>query len=140
MAINEKELALAAQHPRGTERRRLLPYRDALNDAAKYAALPASDRDAIVRWTEVRRRIRESIGLDHDPANLADPLLPYARLRAHVVEGERLAARGATFDDPGGDLLTVVAARSEEHTSELQSQSNLVCRLLLEKKKPSKQS
>src|SRR2546430_15782065 len=28
-----------------------------------------------------------------------------------------------------------VSARSEEHTSELQSQSNLVCRLLLEKKK-----
>src|SRR2546427_7154398 len=27
------------------------------------------------------------------------------------------------------------ASRSEEHTSELQSQSNLVCRLLLEKKK-----
>src|SRR5688572_31299363 len=29
----------------------------------------------------------------------------------------------------------LVAHRSEEHTSELQSQSNLVCRLLLEKKK-----
>src|SRR2546430_7514309 len=29
------------------------------------------------------------------------------------------------------------AGRSEEHTSELQSQSNLVCRLLLEKKKKS---
>src|SRR2546427_6798630 len=29
----------------------------------------------------------------------------------------------------------VVPKRSEEHTSELQSQSNLVCRLLLEKKK-----
>src|SRR2546427_1036542 len=28
-----------------------------------------------------------------------------------------------------------ILARSEEHTSELQSQSNLVCRLLLEKKK-----
>src|SRR2546430_9145989 len=28
-----------------------------------------------------------------------------------------------------------IAQRSEEHTSELQSQSNLVCRLLLEKKK-----
>src|SRR2546430_10799311 len=28
-----------------------------------------------------------------------------------------------------------IATRSEEHTSELQSQSNLVCRLLLEKKK-----
>src|SRR2546430_4025928 len=32
------------------------------------------------------------------------------------------------------------AARSEEHTSELQSQSNLVCRLLLEKKKKHKMS
>src|SRR2546427_2700564 len=32
-------------------------------------------------------------------------------------------------------LLRVYGARSEEHTSELQSQSNLVCRLLLEKKK-----
>src|SRR2546430_17466346 len=30
---------------------------------------------------------------------------------------------------------TVIQHRSEEHTSELQSQSNLVCRLLLEKKK-----
>src|SRR5205085_4598631 len=38
-----------------------------------------------------------------------------------------------------GELLPVTFARrccrSEEHTSELQSQSNLVCRLLLEKKK-----
>src|SRR5688572_31342383 len=32
-------------------------------------------------------------------------------------------------------LADDLAARSEEHTSELQSQSNLVCRLLLEKKK-----
>src|SRR2546430_7574011 len=31
--------------------------------------------------------------------------------------------------------LTPYHSRSEEHTSELQSQSNLVCRLLLEKKK-----
>src|SRR2546427_5347368 len=33
-----------------------------------------------------------------------------------------------------------LSARSEEHTSELQSQSNLVCRLLLEKKKNTKSS
>src|SRR2546430_7632869 len=32
-------------------------------------------------------------------------------------------------------ILNSVTKRSEEHTSELQSQSNLVCRLLLEKKK-----
>src|SRR2546430_13721116 len=45
-----------------------------------------------------------------------------------VLEPERVAKR---LDDVvGGD------ARSEEHTSELQSQSNLVCRLLLEKNKP----
>src|SRR5688572_32858796 len=34
--------------------------------------------------------------------------------------------------------LIFAAGRSEEHTSELQSQSNLVCRLLLEKKKKKK--
>src|SRR5688572_32483409 len=33
----------------------------------------------------------------------------------------------------------IIGGRSEEHTSELQSQSNLVCRLLLEKKKQNKQ-
>src|SRR5690606_39455995 len=32
-------------------------------------------------------------------------------------------------------ILKIVKARSEEHTSELQSRENLVCRLLLEKKK-----
>src|SRR2546427_12577368 len=35
-------------------------------------------------------------------------------------------------------LLVGVDERSEEHTSELQSQSNLVCRLLLEKKNKNK--
>src|SRR2546430_12489157 len=32
-------------------------------------------------------------------------------------------------------VMSLAQVRSEEHTSELQSQSNLVCRLLLEKKK-----
>src|SRR2546430_7659529 len=36
-------------------------------------------------------------------------------------------------------VLRAVSHRSEEHTSELQSQSNLVCRLLLEKKKTNHQ-
>src|SRR2546430_13115435 len=36
--------------------------------------------------------------------------------------------------------LSLRCVRSEEHTSELQSQSNLVCRLLLEKKKEHSQS
>src|SRR2546427_8861934 len=41
----------------------------------------------------------------------------------------------AVLNSKGGSDVT---SRSEEHTSELQSQSNLVCRLLLEKKKKNK--
>src|SRR5690554_3213249 len=36
---------------------------------------------------------------------------------------------------PGDQVEVMIAARSEEHTSELQSRPHLVCRLLLEKKK-----
>src|SRR5438270_6516770 len=43
------------------------------------------------------------------------------------------ASRQASSTKP--DRLMTKSRRSEEHTSELQSQSNLVCRLLLEKKK-----
>src|SRR2546430_6087192 len=53
-----------------------------------------------------------------------------------------IAVRRASSSVPGGGMadsaawsLGCMAERSEEHTSELQSQSNLVCRLLLEKKK-----
>src|SRR2546430_11067683 len=42
---------------------------------------------------------------------------------------------GGTNEPVGVDEVAQCASRSEEHTSELQSQSNLVCRLLLEKKK-----
>jgi hypothetical protein len=111
--IGTKELALAREHPRGTERRRLLPYRAALNDIAVYAALRESDRDAIVRWVETRRRIKEEYGIDHDPANLADPLLPAERLRAHVLAGECAAAQRAEFVDTGGDLIAAVAELRE---------------------------
>src|SRR5256885_10976472 len=46
---------------------------------------------------------------------------------------ERCPPRGSFFFNPRLKLGT----RSEEHTSELQSPCNLVCRLLLEKKKTS---
>ena len=107
--IDAKEIALAREHPRGTERRRLLPYRDALNDVAAYAALPEADRDAILRWVETRRLIKQKYGIDHDPANLADPLLPEERLRAHVIAGECTAALRTEFVDPGGDLIAAIA-------------------------------
>src|SRR2546430_13414931 len=47
--------------------------------------------------------------------------------------GGGAATAGRTTPGGGGDIGR--GGRSEEHTSELQSQSNLVCRLLLEKKK-----
>ena len=106
--IDENELALARRHPRGTERRRLLPYRDALNDVTAYAALPIADRDVIVRWAETRRRIKVRDGIDHDPANLADPLLSAERLRSHVLAGECAASGRPAFTDTGGDLLALV--------------------------------
>src|SRR5688572_31634479 len=53
--------------------------------------------------------------------------------------GQTVAARSSRFLIVAFDIFRQIivdheAHRSEEHTSELQSQSNLVCRLLLEKK------
>src|SRR5579859_8221714 len=58
-------------------------------------------------------------------------LFPYTTLfRSPARHGKQRPIVVMVFVIPGG--------RSEEHTSELQSQSNLVCRLLLEKKKKQK--
>src|SRR2546430_12673163 len=73
-------------------------------------------------------------------------LFPYTTLfRSCVVRGPDLLWGGdiRRFHPPAGKFDGVIggppcqlfSVRSEEHTSELQSQSNLVCRLLLEKKK-----
>src|SRR2546427_9507197 len=61
-------------------------------------------------------------------------LFPYTTLfRSVALVGLGLAGPDVLA---GARLVGVDAGgRSEEHTSELQSQSNLVCRLLLEKKK-----
>src|SRR3712207_7343016 len=66
--------------------------------------------------------------------------LPISRLRARAPHRDReRGARGAAA--PRGERTVRGAprhgasARSEEHTSELQSRQYLVCRLLLEKKK-----
>src|SRR2546430_5761460 len=48
--------------------------------------------------------------------------------------GEFDAGNGAYYLATAFDTIYLQPSRSEEHTSELQSQSNLVCRLLLEKK------
>src|SRR5256885_12403224 len=55
-------------------------------------------------------------------------------LEQHDDALAQLRAESRRFGDGGGPP-DVVLERSEEHTSELQSPCNLVCRLLLEKKK-----
>src|SRR2546430_10164967 len=66
-------------------------------------------------------------------------LFPYTTLfRSPMESGRRLKRianrHGWTPSDASARLVEEGLRRSEEHTSELQSQSNLVCRLLLEKK------
>src|SRR5437588_8213067 len=56
------------------------------------------------------------------------------RLRPSAGEGVAL------IKQEGIRLILLTGDRSEEHTSELQSHSDLVCRLLLEKKKKIKKS
>src|SRR5256885_11347405 len=71
-------------------------------------------------------------------------LFPYTTLFRSLFEDERRSATVEALEPTsvvgvlGPDmrrLLNEHAERSEEHTSELQSPCNLVCRLLLEKKK-----
>src|SRR2546430_14193155 len=52
-----------------------------------------------------------------------------------VCDEVACARAGGALARSTADLAAAITGRSEEHTSELQSQSNLVCRLLLEKKK-----
>src|SRR2546430_10305700 len=85
-------------------------------------------RSTLFPYTTLFRSRRLGLGLDASCKNATQAV---ERLDAMLatdqfsVAAREFAARYAEFS----------AQRSEEHTSELQSQSNLVCRLLLEKKK-----
>src|SRR5688572_31258122 len=86
---------------------------------------------------------RSVLTLVGDQASLKEGLLALFEvatsridLRTHQGEHPRVGAVDVVPFIPieGATMKDCVALRSEEHTSELQSQSNLVCRLLLEKK------
>src|SRR5688572_31414525 len=62
-------------------------------------------------------------------------LFPYTTLfRSHLNKDREVLFSRPIYTERLGEVSVECALRSEEHTSELQSQSNLVCRLLLEKK------
>src|SRR5256885_4753467 len=65
----------------------------------------------------------------------------WKRLQSRIANGVRNRLNRETIRDTGCSLkaFRAEALRSEEHTSELQSPCNLVCRLLLEKKKKNKE-
>src|SRR2546427_6090182 len=88
-------------------------------------------RSTLFPYTTLFRSLRAARAVDAD----ASSGRPVAALR------DQSPARGGILDVPrllqgaDGERRESLHGRSEEHTSELQSQSNLVCRLLLEKKK-----
>src|SRR2546430_17316664 len=61
--------------------------------------------------------------------------LPISTLRELPLNGRDWASLATLQPGVASVRTHPLGTRSEEHTSELQSQSNLVCRLLLEKKK-----
>src|SRR2546427_2449788 len=97
--------------PRST----LFPYTTLFRSLGEFTTLEAL-RVEVVKQLEARRASEERHALEE---KLVDALL--GRQAFGVPE-------------------SMIMRRSEEHTSELQSQSNLVCRLLLEKKKKKKRA
>src|SRR5215475_5047868 len=132
---------LAVRSPKGTNSVTKLPHGTSLFDLQ--AALPSSadrvERDGLRLYgleaalIEASPRYfmnhatdaRAALAMIRDASDLLGKLLDggHSTIAGRLAGGFRNCGRGA------------IADRSEEHTSELQSRENLVCRLLLEKKK-----
>src|SRR5690242_21327406 len=86
-------------------------------------------RSTLFPYTTLFRSMQDILqgSLNHGPESTRDPQINGAHeIRRQTKMGDDLFSDGVRRHD---DM------RSEEHTSELQSHVNLVCRLLLEKKK-----
>src|SRR5690606_39925590 len=102
-------------------------------DSATTGTYPLSLPDALPIWLCTFTGDTERTG-GHAPMQRFGHCQPFGQRRCHR------AVKGITCRDGihCGDRKRF-QPRSEEHTSELQSRENLVCRLLLEKKKKNKQ-
>src|SRR5438034_8489300 len=92
--------------------------------------IPRPPRSTLFPYTTLFRSLAESLGHQRDGCSGGDR--PAGRSRGSAIDD----ANG--FGPTGRAHTLCVRDRSEEHTSELQSHSDLVCRLLLEKKKKKK--
>src|SRR5437667_6645626 len=75
--------------------------------------------------------------------NITEPDLPKVRALFERVEAKLDLMRSELIEESAREYLSSAGNspfRSEEHTSELQSHHDLVCRLLLEKKKKTKKN
>src|SRR5690606_39787936 len=109
--------------------------------------LPGGDIGAVARGGRERELVRQVdrhllAGVEVDLQDRGVPLLMElgegrrtARPPDQQVVVEVALGAGTPVALTRAAVLGVVVDRSEEHTSELQSRENLVCRLLLEKKK-----
>src|SRR2546430_7362008 len=87
-----------------------------------YTTLFRSRRTRVPTWRSLQRH---QLGRSTDPAKPTERVLHHST--AHLCRNSHNPTRRNAPEKMG------LWKRSEEHTSELQSQSNLVCRLLLEK-------
>src|SRR2546430_10924641 len=94
-------------------------------------AAPEPQPLVVPAGTTLTVRLGESVG-----SKISSPGQSFSATLASPVrvEGNTVIPAGASASGTVVDAKPLGRFRSEEHTSELQSQSNLVCRLLLEKK------
>src|SRR2546430_7884008 len=92
-------------------------------------------RSTLFPYTTLFRSLARGPGARRGRGGGPAPDRRHAAARSDGSEGP--PDRGGAEGGPEGARR---ARRSEEHTSELQSQSNLVCRLLLEKKKKTRKT
>src|SRR2546430_11712427 len=91
-------------------------------------------RSTLFPYTTLFRSVRLPGEPAEGSADVAETVSPRVQLIAKTEFFPPADVPWTTDADGGEALAEFAGRRSEEHTSELQSQSNLVCRLLLEKK------
>src|SRR2546421_6991477 len=92
-------------------------------------------RSTLFPYTTLFRSVVPLERLEEETVAWARELLERSPLALRMLKG---ALNAVTDGAAGMQQFAGDATRSEEHTSELQSRSDLVCRLLLEKKKRTK--
>src|SRR5688572_14154797 len=101
------------------------------------------DFNSVVKKGQVVAQLDPSVAkaqVDQSRANLQQARAGLQQAQAAVANSRAGVSDAQAKAVAARSTVQNTQARSEEHTSELQSQSNLVCRLLLEKKKKRKQN